>query len=133
MKVLYLIAALVLAGHSGYASANQLRPMPLNQQAAKADAIVVGRAMETTRCLPHNRRCVHLADAVFLKQARQHKNGSTTKVMLDHRIAELQVTDCCESGKLYIMFLAKVNGQYVPLHGSFSVFEAPELARVPLE
>jgi hypothetical protein len=104
--------------------------LPLNVQTIRADAVVLGRAVQAG-CAPKVHRCAHLEEVVFLKGAKP-ATPSRIEIVLDNRITEIEV-DCCLEGKTYLMFLIKRNGMYLPVQGVFSVFDLSTQIPVPLE
>jgi hypothetical protein len=69
MKALYYLAAAGCCLIVGTATANNLNYIPLEQQFARADVVIVTGAIKNTFCAVDGtpRTCTELKDVVFLK------------------------------------------------------------------
>jgi hypothetical protein len=114
------------------ASANYLRPMPLAQQRAEADTILIARAGRNTDCPINAARmsCVELVDPVYLK-GRAGRQATTRYLVTYSRVAEQQV-NCCTPGATYLMFLRSRGDYLYPVIGHWSVLRAEPVA-APVE
>lgn len=96
----------------------------LDDQARRADIIVIVEAIKKKTCVHQRsyRECTEFYLISNLKGNINRRPLSKLTIITDTNIPEIK-TDCCVSGKTYIIYLNKYKGSYFPLLGNRSIYE----------
>ena len=121
MKKSYLAVLLSFWLISSSSSANLLQPMPLQQQYAQADVVLLVQAGRGTVCDVNSAwvSCVELVELVTLK-GPPSVSGTARYLVTYTRVEEERVNSCV-SGNTYLMFLRGQGRHLYPLRGYWSI------------
>jgi len=109
------------------ASGNLLSAIPVDEQAKRADLIVIATIRREAICdvKGKSRPCFELNN-VFVIRNNKRKVRVPIRVVIDSEIDELNVK-CCEIGKEYLMILKEYKNSYFPFFGQTSIRQLIEL------
>lgn len=119
---LFLLAALSPVLPTVPALANQFRRVPLREQMAKADVVIVGRVSLPQKCRfeGHDVSCVEVTDVVYIR-GKTDVPGKETVSVITYSRAEESSFSCCKKRGTYIFVLREWHGQLFPVNGQWSL------------
>ena len=123
-----LPAVLALTLCSVPALANQFGRLPLSEQIAKADVVIVGRASQPHKCSVEGRNvaCLSVTDAVYLI-GKDHVKGRKSISVVTFSRAEEASFVCCNKPGTYMFMLKEWQGNFFPVNGRWSLIKlSPE-------
>ncbi|WP_417494775.1 hypothetical protein [Maricaulis sp.] len=108
---------------SGAATANDLRPLPLDEQFNAADLVVIAELGIRETCIVQNvpRQCVLVEPEFILKDTEIIGHADGVFLLLDSQISEAEVSHFNLHGRFFI-FMRNVSGPYFqPVRGYHSL------------
>lgn len=123
-----LLFGLIGLGFGTQALANDVRELPFDQKALRADLVVIGQVLSTHQRVTHGVAEGEYA-GVQIQNTLKGTAPQNLEVLSKGLISEMN-PDCCRIGQTYLFFLVREqSGAYESVNGRFGIYPLFEQRR----